>query len=271
MEMDRDFIIRQREITRGADLDDGQEFASDQQLGRPQPPLVKEKMTGEQIALPMDFTKLALKNDVLGILYGRESHRVYTGEPMTLLELSFLLWATQGVKSIRGNNYATLRTVPCGGARHEFETYLIVASVEGLRSGTYHYLPMSNELEFLHPMDDMPAQIDRALVGQKWGSKANVIFFWSCVPYRAEWRYSAYGHRVILIDAGHIGQNLYTSCEAAGLGTCVLGAFDGAYCDSLFGLDGVDEYIIYCAPVGRVSPSDKQKELDFYSFLKKDE
>jgi SagB-type dehydrogenase family enzyme len=271
MEMDRNFIIKHREITRGTDVDDGCEYASDQQLRRPQPPLVKEKMTGAQIALPMDFSRLKLKNDILDIIYSRESHRVYTGEPMTLIELSFLLWATQGVKSIRGNNYATLRTVPCGGARHEFETYLVVANVEGLKSGAYHYLPLSNELEFLHPIDDIPAKIDPALVGQKWAGKANVIFFWSCVPYRAEWRYAAYGHRVILIDAGHIGQNLYIACEAVGLGTCVLAAYDEALCNALFGLDGMDEYVLYCAPVGKVSPADKEKENAFYAFLKADE
>ena len=118
---------------------------SDQQQKLPQPPLVKEKMTDQQIDLPIDFENLDINSDMLQVFNQRESHRVYTQKDMSLLQLSYLLWTTQGVKSIRGNNYATLRTVPSGGARHEFETYLIVKNVSGLKQGSYHYLPMTKQ------------------------------------------------------------------------------------------------------------------------------
>ncbi len=186
---------------------------------------------------------------------------------MTPDELSFLLWATQGVKKIRGRAYATIRTVPCGGARHEFETYLIVRSVEGLRPGAYHYLPMLHALEFLHPIGDIPETINQTLCGQKWAAKANVVFYWSVVPYRAEWRYGIYAHRIALIDAGHVGQALYTACTALGLGTCGIGAFQHEKCCDLFGLDGEEEYIIYTAPVGTVRDEDLAEENAFYQFV----
>ena len=99
-----------------------EDFKSDQQLMLPQPPLVKEPVSDVRINLPMDFKPLQLEKDLLGVIFSRVSSRVYTQEPVTLLELSFLLWATQGIKGIRGKKYATLRTVPCGGARHPFET-----------------------------------------------------------------------------------------------------------------------------------------------------
>ena len=98
-------------------------YETDQELKRPQPPLAKAPMTDNSIELPKDFSGLRSDRDFLDIVNARESHRVYTGEPMTLTELSYLLWCTQGVKEIRGRSYATLRTVPCGGARHEFECY----------------------------------------------------------------------------------------------------------------------------------------------------
>lgn len=244
------------------------DFKSDQQLKKPQPPLVKGKMSDKQIKLPMGFKELNLNNDILSVLYNRVSRRVYAGKPMTLLELSFLLWSTQGIKSIRGNNYCTLRTVPAGGARHGFETYLAVQNVEGLEDGAYHYLPMSNEIEFLHPIENYAETVSESLHGQKWGAKANVVFYWALTPYRNEWRYATHAHRVILMDAGHVGQNLYIACEAAGLGTCGIASFVSDKCGEIFGLDYEKEFVVYTCPVGTIDEEDKAKEDAIYAFVK---
>jgi SagB-type dehydrogenase family enzyme len=67
-----------------------------------------------------------------------------------------------------------------------------------------------------------------------------------------EWRYHIDSHKVIAIDAGHVGQNLYLACEALGCGTCAIGAYDQEYFDELLELDGEEEFVIYAAPVGRV-------------------
>lgn len=190
-----------------------------------------------------------------------------SGRCRSLMPASFLLWATQGIKDIRGKSYATLRPVPSGGARHAFETYLLVQHVEGLRPGAYHYLPMGHQLEFLHPVDDLPAQISTSLEGQSWAAKASVIFYWSFVPYRCEWRYGIFAHRPALMDAGHLGQNLYLACAALGLGTCAVAAFDRQMCDSLFTLDGEEEFTVYASPVGTISPKDHSSEKAFYQFV----
>lgn len=261
-----------REFTRG--YRDGDpymgDFESDQDLHRPQPPLVKPAMADEKTDLPRDFSGLGLKRDLVELIRDRRSARVYTGGPVTLAQLSFLLWATQGVKEIRGKAYATLRTVPCGGARHEFETYLLIRQVEGLEPGAYHYLPMEHALEFLHPVRDMDDAITRSLSGQKWAAKANVVFYWSMVPYRAEWRYGIYAHRGALIDVGHVGQNLYLACTGAGLGTCAIGAFSHEVCNELFGLDGEEEYVVYTAPVGTLREDGHEAEQAFYRFVEEE-
>lgn len=261
-----------RAFTRGYRQDDPymEDFESDQDLRRPQPPLVKPAMTENRIELTRDFSDLPLERDLVALIRDRRSARVYTGETVTIAQLSFLLWATQGVKAIRGKSYATLRTVPCGGARHEFETYLLVRRVEGLEPGAYHYLPMEHALEFLHPVNDMEDAIARSLEGQRWAAKANAVFYWSMVPYRAEWRYGIYAHRTALMDAGHVGQNLYLACTGAGLGTCALAAFSHEACNELFGLDGEEEYVVYAAPVGTVRESDRAAEQAFYSFVEEE-
>lgn len=98
-----------------------------------------------------------------------------------------------------------------------------------------------------------------------------MVFFFTCVPYRAEWRYSIYAHRIVMVDLGHVGQALYMAAEALGLGTCGVGAFAQKPCDELFRLDGEEEYTVYAQPVGRYAQADAPKELEIYAFLKKDE
>ncbi len=248
------------------------DFVSDQDLKKPQPPLTKDKMTdGEAIELPTDFDELNITKDFVDIINERKSSRVYTQEGISLLELSFLLWSTQGVKGIRGKKYATLRTVPSGGARHAFETYLIVQNCKDLSSGIYHYLPLSHQLEYLKPLDNIKEAITDSLCGQSWASKADVVFYWTCMPERAEWRYGINAHRPALIDVGHVGENLYLSCTALGLGVCAIAAFDNEYTDTLFDLDGDTEFVVYNAPVGTISQENKAEEDSVYQFDKEQE
>lgn len=250
-------------------FDPGEEdFESDQMLKKPQPPLVKAPMGGEITSLPRGFESLPFHNNILQVLAQRKSSRVYTRKPITLLQLSFLLWAQQGIRGLRGKHYATLRTVACGGARHEFELYMAVLHVEGLQAGLYHYLPMTHELELLLCPVQLAQTVGTVLAEQTWCAKAGAVFFYSVVPYRAEWRYSASAHRVALIDAGHITQNLYVACSALDLGTCAIAALDTRQCDALFGLDGQEEFIFYAATLGNISLTDKDKEDGFYAFLK---
>ncbi len=242
-------------------------FETDQDLKLPQPQLVKAPMRDQALELPRNFEDLDLQQDIIKLLTNRKSSRVYTQQPISLLQLAFLLWATQGIKDIRGKSYATLRTVPSGGARHGFETYLLVQHVEGLQPGAYHYLPITHQLEFLHPVENLRETISTSLEEQSWASKASAIFYWSFVPYRCEWRYGIWAHRPALMDAGHVGQNLYLACTALGLGTCAIAAFDMKICDTLFGLDGEEEFTVYVAPVGTISVGNQKSEKAFYQFV----
>lgn len=126
---------------------------------------------------------------------------------------------------------------------------------------------MEHALEFLHPVERLEDVVSDTLCGQSWAAKASVIFYWSVVPYRAEWRYGPYAHAPLLVDAGHVGENLYLACASQGLGTCGLRAFRHELCCELFGLDGEEEFIVYAAPVGTVRPEDTAQEAAFYQFV----
>lgn len=249
------------------------DYQTDQELKKPQPPLYKEPMGGKITELPVNYQTLPLKQDILEILYKRKSSRVYTKEAMSLQELSYLLWATQGVKEIRGKNYATIRTVACGGARHQFECYMAIKNVEGLENGYYHYMPDRHAVELIAEVDEenMFSEVENALWGQRWACRAQVVFFYSIIPYRAEWRYGVEAHRVALIDAGHITQNLYIACASAQLGTCAIAAVETELANQMFHLDGKEEFIFYAATAGKISEENQKEEDAFYAFLKESE
>lgn len=249
---------------------DVEEFESDQDKKLPQPPLVKKAMRKESIELPKNFKDLSIHSDFLEIINTRHSSRVYTQEPMSLLELSYILWTCQGVKQLRGKHYATLRTVPSGGARHGFELYFVCQNVEGLQLGTYHYLPMEHRIEFLNPIDKVSDVLSASVCGQLWALKANVIFYFSYIPYRTEWRYGNLAHRIALVDLGHVGENIYLASTSIDLGTCGIGACATTICDEMFELGGENEFIIYSQTVGKVDRKDFLKEKSFYEFVEKE-
>ncbi len=247
-----DKIKKNREFMRSNFLETD-EIKTDQELELPQPPL--EKPYGEAaelVELPLAKEAELEKADIYKCMKSRRSRRKYSAKPITLKELSFLLWATQGVDKTLKNNYATLRPVPSGGARHAFETYLAVMNVEGLKKGMYRYLPLEHKLLFMYEDEAIAGKVISATLDQKFSGLGAVTFIWSCVPYRSEWRYSFSAHKTMLLDAGHVCQNLYLACEAAGCGTCAIAAYDQKLADELIGVDGEDEFALYIAPAGKL-------------------
>ncbi|MCD4734226.1 SagB/ThcOx family dehydrogenase [bacterium] len=222
---------------------------TDQQLGKPAPPLQKPAPDGATLIdlTPPDELTLG-QTPLLEVINSRRSRRKFTDESLTLEELSYLLWCTRGVQKVFAPNI-TLRTVPSGGARHPFDTYMLIERVEGLAKGLYRYQPLEHQLCLIYGGDDLYDSFNEALGNQGFGGA--VLFVWVAIPYRCEWRYSLIAHRGTSIDAGHIGQSLYLAAESIGCGTCTLAAFSQDKLNKLLQLDGDDEFAYYAAPVGR--------------------
>lgn len=227
---------------------------SDQEKGLSQPPLVKPyDPNGEIVDLPKPDS-CALKHDGLTRAFKeRKSQRLYKKEAVSLEELSYLLYYTQGIRDYRPGKTATLRTVPSAGARHPFETYLACMSVTGLKRAIYRYLPETHQLLLVREYgDDFEDIVAASALKQIFVGKCAVTFFWTSVMYRSEWRYPTHAQKVVLIDVGHVCQNLYLACEAVGCGTCGIGAYDQDAVDALCEVDGDEEFVVYLAPVGRI-------------------
>jgi len=87
---------------------------------------------------------------------------------------------------------------------------------------------------------------------QNFIGKSAVVFVWAAIPYKTEWRYSFISYKDILIEAGHICQNLYLACEGIGAGTCAIAAYEQKVLDDLIQVDGENEMTVYISPVGKI-------------------
>jgi SagB-type dehydrogenase family enzyme len=182
------------------------------------------------------------------LLYSRRSRREYdAGQPLTPEKLSALLWATQGVTARYGE--VLFRTAPSAGGLYPVETYLFARAVEGFEPGIYHFRPQTFDLEFLKK-GDLARKLAEAALGQMIVKTAQATFIWTAIVERSRWKYRQRAYRYIYLDAGHIGQNLYLAGGALGLGVCAIGAFLDNKVNSIIGIDGVEETVIYMATVG---------------------
>ena len=224
---------------------------SDQRKGLPRPPLQKPYSPDSRlIDLPDPAEFQPPLDSLAGALRNRISRREYSNDPLKLDELSFLLWATQGVRALPYEERVILRTVPSAGARHPFETYLAVLNVDGLKPGVYRYLAIEHKLLVISEDGSFAERLSAACAD--FAVHAVVTFIWTTVAYRTEWRYPQVAAKLIAQDSGHVCQNLYIACEGIGAGTCAVGAYEQDVVDELLELDAEREMVVYSAPVGKV-------------------
>lgn len=180
----------------------------------------------------------------------RHSVRKYANAPLSLQELSYLLWMTQGVKEVT-RRPVTLRTVPSAGARHAFETYLLINNVEGLEPGLYRFIAGKHALVKLPASAEIREEVTGASFGQGQVHHSAVTFIWVAVSERMTWRYVERGFRYLLLDAGHVCQNLYLAAEAVDCGVCAIASYHDDELNRILGLDGKNLWVIYMASLGK--------------------
>lgn len=224
---------------------------SDQMRGLVQPSLeLSYDNENPTLDLP-EPAVIQLGSAELGKVIGkRRSIRSYTRKALSLQELSYLLWCTQGVQEVIPGS-ATFRTVPSAGARHALETYLLANNVDPLPKGLYRYLALEHKLLEVNREEKMADRIVEACLGQQFVKTSAVTFVWTAVVGRMKWRYGERGYRYLYLDAGHVCQNLYLSAESIDCGVCAIGAFSDDDMNRLLDLNGVERFVIYLAALGK--------------------
>ena len=184
------------------------------------------------------------------LIQKRRSLRDFSDEPLSIQELSHLLWSSQGItREIQG---FALRTAPSAGALYPVETYLVINNVSEIEAGVYHYAVESHELEELR-RGDFRIAVARAALDQEIAYRAPVVFIWTAIFERSLWKYKERAYRYVYLDAGHIAQNVALSAVALNLGSCQIAALYDEEANELLGVDGRDESTIYMTVVGKES------------------
>lgn len=235
---------------------------------RSKPPAYKFYTHTPVITLPSPFPLDEGKPvpDVFTCIARRRSVRSFGATPLSLLELSRLLWASAGITASYVTPYGQnfYRAAPSAGALYPLETYIVVNKVEQLEPGLYHYRVAGADIlerpiaEGSHSLEqlrtgDLGKEIAAAALDQSMCARAGAVFIWTAVFARSIWRYRERAYRYFYLDAGHMAAHLSLAAVAQGLGSCPVGAFYDDEVNGLLEIDGKSESAIYMAVAGRPS------------------
>ncbi len=209
------------------------------------PDLYKEYAGSPLIQLPTDVDFASLSLDVA--LKVRKSIRRYANKPVTLEQLSYLVWAASGVQRVE-QGFA-FRTAPSAGGLFPIETYLVVNNVADIPKGLYHYRVAQHALEILRP-GEHGADLAEAAMSQSTCAHSAFVFIWTSIFQRTRWKYGDRAYRYIYLDAGHIAENVALTAAAMGIGTCQIAAIFDDEVNEIIGVDGTEESAIYLTTVG---------------------
>ncbi len=208
------------------------------------PPQYKGYPGAKQIKLPEPAHK---GMPVEEAIKKRRSRRVYSGKPLTLSQLSQLVFAAQGVT---GKSFGqALRTAPSAGALYPFNVYLVVNNIDGLKKGLYHYAVTEHALRLVKE-GDFRKKIIKAGLDQRMLGDSGVTFVLTSIFDRVRHKYGERGYRYAYMESGHISQNISLQAVSLGLGSVTVGAFIDEAVNDLLGIDGVYEAAIYLHAVG---------------------
>jgi SagB-type dehydrogenase family enzyme len=180
----------------------------------------------------------------------RETGRELADCVITRDDLSAILHYAYGVRQNQpdGDYPRPFRSVPSGGALYPLELYVHASAVQGLPVGLFHYEPPAHRLRLLRK--DPGATFCGALVTPEIIQRAAITIFITAIFYRSTFKYGDRGYRFVLLEAGHVGQNIDLSAAALGLAAVNIGGYFDESIDRYLGLDGLRQSAVYLAAVG---------------------
>ena len=176
----------------------------------------------------------------------RRTVRSFASEHLTLEQFSQLFWAAQGTTDDRGFK----RAAPSAGAMYPMDVYAVVGAdgVESLKAGIYHYEPQGHAA-LLESEGDFRNEVARASLSQMWMVRSPVLFVITAQYDRITIKYGKRGVRYAMIEAGHMGQNIFLNAEALDLGAGIVGAFDDKKVNRIMKIPRLHEPLLIM-PVG---------------------
>ena len=209
------------------------------------PEIYKSYPSSRIVKLPTEMQEVTI--GFVEVLRRRKSIRDFLNQPLSKIDLAFLLWASSGIQRIE-HGYE-FRTAPSAGALYPIETYLAANNVRDVESGIYHYNIRNHLLEEI-TTGDFGETLAHATLDQKMCATASAVLIWTAVFGRSKWKYSQRAYRYIYLDAGHVAENLALAAASISCGSCHIGAFFDDEINSIVRIDGMEESAICLSVVG---------------------
>ena len=203
-------------------------------------------------AIPLPKCNRVESQPLFDVMLKRRTNRNARPDSISLLQLSECLYAGLGVTGFvkTETGLLPLKMTPSGGARNPFEAFVWARNVHGISPGVYHYSALDHSLEKLEtgtnqsPMD--------LLKGQEWADNMPAIIFLVAALRRTTWKYNdPNAYRVVLIEAGHIAQNMMLACANNSLTACPTAALSHRQVSTLLGLGDITQTPVYALLVGQ--------------------
>lgn len=180
----------------------------------------------------------------------------FTAQSITRTEVSEILFYSAGIayhEKVGGETFwdNTRRPYPSIGACHPLELYPVIFRGLGLDPGVYHYNVKTDSLELMMK-GDYTNQLVHAIPNQDWIKNASMVICISAIFKRTETQHSDRGYRYVLLEAGHVAQNIYLLAASMGLGCCTVGVYLDDEINQLLDLDGLYESVIHVVVVGGI-------------------
>jgi SagB-type dehydrogenase family enzyme len=201
------------------------------------------------VELPMDRDPL---NTPLGqALLARTTARSISPTRISLKQLASLLHYCYGItRDNKDTNYPRpFRATPSGGALYPLELFFHARQVEELTPGVYHYNPVQNDLRLIL-QGDRTDEISAAMVQPNIAHDTSLLVFLTAIFDRSIFKYRDRGYRFVLLEAGHVAQNINLTATALGFGCINLGGYYDREIDEFLGIDGVTHSTIYMVGIG---------------------
>jgi len=212
-----------------------------------------------RVDLPHSFAPLSLSLEQA--ITARTSVRNFSHSELTLEQIATLFFYAYGVtrKNTDTSFPRPFRAVPSGGALYPLEIFFHTASLKGHSSGIYHYNAAEHCLRHLRDGDDTQ-RISSALVQPELAQGASLIIFLTAIFERSIFKYGERGYRFILLEAGHVAQNLNLVANALGLGCVNIGGYFDREIDEYLELDGITHSTIYMVAIGEKTATSNNPE-----------
>lgn len=212
-----------------------------------------------EIPLPEARPSMLLSLDEA--IRARHTERQLEPRSLTMKQLGSLLHYAYGIsRSNEASGFPRpFRMVPSAGALYPLELFIYTAHVTDLKPGLYHYNPPRNSLRHIR-LGNESGRIAEALIQPSFALGASLIVFITAVFERSIFKYGDRGYRFILLEAGHVAQNINLVTTAIGLSSVNIGGFRDREIDDYLELDGLTHSTIYMVALGGKRGSARTRE-----------